>query len=811
MMNQHTVSKLNDECSNIVSTKPQIKSSTKSGQIKKYREEYGFSLIPNQPKTKQPEFGKGEYTPYFDKVCNKEIRPDNNVGVMLGKPSKNLVAFDDDTYKETFLDMFPEYRNKTFTTKSGKKGGAVFFRLDELPKFNYATIKKEGKEIEVFTRNRQIILPPSIHPDTGNQYEVKNDSLVLKLTKEQFLEIFTKFEENGWAVSFGDDKKLSPVAIQNKNVIVHEGNNRSLFLLRQIDSWKIKNPEFDEIMLYGLATNWNQTRCEPPYPDNKIQGLVKQGYEFGTSKITENNSEEPIDESVRIEREKSETPLQQITRHANTIIKEDPKLVDQLLRVCLSTYTDNPINIALLAPSSDGKTYATVKITELFPKEDVIVVGRMSPTALIHQQGELIDKDGEPLQERLNAIDVQITDTKDKDKIKNLKEQKQKLLSSARNCIDLKNKILLFLDNPTPATYEMLKPIMSHDKKEIIYKTTKGDGSLSVKETVIRNWCVFIFCSAKNEDRNEVWEEIKTRVLMTSPESTVKKYKEANRFTALKMGLPSWGSGVYHSNEDEKWAKWYIADYKKKLNDLCSDGNPVLNTFNAIMSNIFPNSQGDHMRHFARLCSFVNLETMLNADHRPIYELEIDDLQHITVITTIDDVDQACKTLGDIGSLPPEKMKFYNQVFCPLFDKKTLGDSSTIDGTWLTSSELAEEYTTKLGKTTDNKKIQENYLKPLTDAGVLEVSKNPAMMQQNLYRKVGTISTCNISDLKSKIIEDPKTVELGVRSCLESLVRSSTKNQKYNEKITIDNQRITTQQLINIISNKLSKTREDKS
>jgi len=778
--------------------------------VKKYRTEKSFSLIPNYPKTKRPAFSeKGKYEKYFDKICHEEIKQDYNVGVMLGKPSNNLIAFDDDTGQETFLNMFPEYRETTFTTKSGMKGGAIFFRLMDLPRFNYASIKKNGKQIEFFSCNRQIILPPSIHPDTGDQYEIKNDHHVLNLTKEQFREIFSRFEEAGWAISRSDDKKSNPLGIQNKNVTIHKGENRSLFLLRQIDSWKIKNSEFDEQMLYDLANRWNQLHCDPPYPDEKIRSLVKQGFEFGIKKIIENNQQESVDESERIEREKKETPLQQIGRYLNTQIKDDPKLVSQLLRVCLSTYTNNPINIALLAPSSDGKTYATVKVTEIFPKKDVIVIGRMSPTALIHQHGELIDEDGNPLQERLNAIDYQIKETKDKNEKKNLKEKKQNLLNGARNCVDLKNKILLFLDNPTTATYEMLKPIMSHDKKEIIYKTTKVDGSLSVKETVIRNWPVFIFCSAKNEDRNEVWEEIKTRVLMTSPESTVRKYKEANRFTALKMGFPSWGSGVYHSDDDEKWAKWYIIDYKKKLNELCSDGNPVLNTFHSVMADVFPSSQGDHMRHFARLCSFIDLETMLNADHRPIYELEIDGIQNRTVITTIDDVDQACKTLGDIGSLPPEKMKFYNDVFCPLFDRKALGNSTTLDGTWLTSSELAKEYTKKLGKTTDNKKIQENYLKPLTDAGVLETSQNPTMKQQNLYRNVGTVSTCNISDLKSKIIKDSKTVELGVVSCLKSLVKSSTKDQKYNEKITLDNQRINLEHLINILSNKSSKTKEN--
>lgn len=778
--------------------------------VKKYRIEYGFSLIPNNPKTKIPAFKKGEYKKYFNKVCHEEIKPNYNVGVMLGKPSNNLVAFDDDTGKETFLEMFPEYKDTTFTTKSGKKGGTIFFRLMDLPKFNYASIKKDGKQIEFFSCNRQIILPPSIHPDTGSQYEIKNDSKVQNLTQDQFREIFARFKDAGWKISRSDDKKSNLLGIKNKNTTIHEGENRSLFLLKQIDSWKIKNPEFDEQMLYDLANRWNQLHCEPPYTDEKISSLVKQGFEFGTSKIIENNQHELIDESERIEREKKETPTQQIERYLNTQIKDDPQLVSQVLRSCLSTYTNNPINIALLAPSSDGKTYATVKVTEIFPKEDVITVGRMSPTALIHQHGELIDKDGNPIQEKLNEIDEQIKEAKDKEQKDSLKEQRQELLNGSRNCIDLKNKILLFLDNPTPATYEMLKPIMSHDKKEITYKTTRGDGSLTVKETVIRNWCVFIFCSAKNEDKNEVWEEIKTRVLMTSPESTVKKYKEANKFTALKMGLPSWGSGAYHNDNDEKWAKWYIVNYKKKLNELCSKGNPVLNTFHSVIAEVFPSSQGDYMRHFARLCSFIDLETMLNADYRPAYELEAGDLSHVAVISTINDVDQACKTLGNIGNISPEKMKFYNDVFCPLYDRKAVGDSSTIDGTWLNSSELAEEYTKKLGKTTDNKKIQENYLKPLDDAGVLEVSKNPSMRQQNLYRKGGIVSTCNISDLKSKIIEDSKKVTLGVTSCLECLVKSSTKNQKYNEKITIDNQQINIEQLISIISNKSSKTREIK-
>jgi len=512
-----------------------------------------------------------------------------------------------------------------------------------------------------------------------------------------------------------------------------------------------------------------------------------------------------VNEYERLERESKETPIQQIERYLNTQVKNDPKIVSQLLRVCLSTYTNDPINIALLAPSSDGKTYATVKVTDIFPEEDVISVGRMSPTALIHAHGILIDSEGNSLQEKIDDLNDQIDEAEDKKLKKELEKQKQILLIGARNCIDLKNKILLFLDNPSSATYEMLKPIMSHDKREIIYKTTKSDGSLTVKETVIRNWPVFIFCSAKNEDKNEVWGEIKTRVLMTSPESNVTKYKEANRYTALKMGLPSWASNVYHSDEDRKWAKWYVSEFKKNLNELCHDGNnPILNLLHSRLADVFPYSQGDYMRHFNRLISFIKLETMLNSEKRPVYELGANS----AIVTTIDDVDQACKTLGDISSIPPEKIKFYREVFCPLFERKSLESTGTLDGPWLTSAELVEENAKNLGKTTDTKKILENYLKPLTDAGVLEADQNPNMKQQNMYRKNGAVSVQNIAKLKSKTIEDSKTVELGVKSCLESIVKSSTENGLSKEKITLNNEKITLEQLIQIISGNPSKTVE---
>ena len=119
---------------------------------------------------------------------------------------------------------------------------------------------------------------------------------------------------------------------------------------------------------------------------------------------------------------------------------------------------------------------------------------------------------------------------------------------------------------------------------------------------------------------------------MTSPNSSIKKYKEAISYSAQKRGLPSWASSVYHNDEDKSWTKFYIANFKKKLNDLYVDGNPIVNVFYSKLAEIFPSSQGDNMRDFNRLSSCIELETVLNAEHRPVYQIDVGDKMNSAIM-----------------------------------------------------------------------------------------------------------------------------------------------------------------------------------
>ncbi len=503
--------------------------------------------------------------------------------------------------------------------------------------------------------------------------------------------------------------------------------------------------------------------------------------------------QELADNAMKKIKQSGKRPIELIEDYLNTKIKKDPLLVKQLLRVCLSAYTNEPINVGLLAPSSEGKTYATVQVTEIFPQEDVISVGRISPTALIHQHGVLVDSEGNSLKERLDKLQIQIFEAEkdnNRKEVFKLKQIRTDMLKIAKNLVDLNHKILLFLDNPSTQTYELLKPIMSHDKKEIVYKTTKGDGSLTVKETIIRGWPAVIVCSAKNEAKNEVWSEIATREIILSPNTDVTKYHAANKLTSVKMGMPTL---LTNNDKDKVITKFYVARIKDSLTKLCKDDNNVVfNVLHEKIANLFPHNEGITMRHLKRLMSFINIETLINANSKMKIEFKEHNKEEsqIFVVTSLKSIADAIKILGNIASIAPQKIKFYNEIFVPLIKEKitlqvSLDDDSqqrfvnTVDPPMLTANEIASKYTTVYKKPVTPKQIQENYLKPLTDEGILDWKLNPENKRQYLYFISGKLTVNNLDELNRQLIDSVDNHFAYIWSCLAKLFQLSMKVGKF--------------------------------
>ena len=50
-------------------------------------------------------------------------------------------------------------------------------------------------------------------------------------------------------------------------------------------------------------------------------------------------------------------------------VKQDDRLCRQVCYTLLSMYTKNPINLAINAPTGEGKSYPVKKVAELFPEK----------------------------------------------------------------------------------------------------------------------------------------------------------------------------------------------------------------------------------------------------------------------------------------------------------------------------------------------------------------------------------------------------------------------------------------------------------
>jgi len=175
---------------------------------------------------------------------------------------------------------------------------------------------------------------------------------------------------------------------------------------------------------------------------------VSEGFDL--SAVTEPFVTQSDEAISRIE--KYGRPISQIEKYLDSIIKDDPLIVRQLLRAMLSAYTNEPINIGVLAPTSEGKTYATVEVSNVFPECDVISIGRMSPTALIHSHGILVDSEGLPIQEKIDHINKEIIELErnggDKGYLYDLKQTRKEIYDTSKNLVDLTHKIILVWSPP---------------------------------------------------------------------------------------------------------------------------------------------------------------------------------------------------------------------------------------------------------------------------------------------------------------------------------------------------------------------------
>ena len=144
----------------------------------------GLSIIPVEGK--RPLIT--EWQRYCSELMDEPIMhpKQTGIGLCLG-PASNLIAIDIDTDDKKILDLIPP----SPIVRRGKKGEVRFYQFKKgVESRTYHTSK-----VEILSTGRQVVLPPSIHPETGKPYVwVSQDLLTfnLSLLPEISLEFISK-------------------------------------------------------------------------------------------------------------------------------------------------------------------------------------------------------------------------------------------------------------------------------------------------------------------------------------------------------------------------------------------------------------------------------------------------------------------------------------------------------------------------------------------------------------------------------------------------------------------------------------------
>jgi len=361
-------------------------------------------------------------------------------------------------------------------------------------------------------------------------------------------------------------------------------------------------------------------------------------------------------------------------------IKQDQqnKLVTFLCQ--LSAYTeDSQFNISFNAPSSTGKSFIPLEIAQLFPKEDVIKTGYASPTAFFHDQGEY--------KEELKGYEI-----------------------------DLERKILIFLDQPHDLLLQHLRPLLSHDEKEILIKITDKSQThgLRTKNILLRGFSSVIFCTAGLK----IDEQEATRMVLLSPEINQEKIREAIYAKVKKESDRKTYKDWLQGNAGRELLKERIMAIKQERIEeiIIKSPEKIEEIFTKQKRILKPRDARD----VGRLISLVKTFALLNLWFR--------ERNGQTIIANEDDISEAIKIWNKISEsqelgIPPYIYSLYLKIVLTAFNEKNqIQDEESeqnIQGIGLTRQEIISKHFQVYGRALSDWKLRQEIIPMWESAGLI--------------------------------------------------------------------------------------------
>jgi hypothetical protein len=384
----------------------------------------------------------------------------------------------------------------------------------------------------------------------------------------------------------------------------------------------------------------------------------------------------------------------------------------------LSTYTkDSQFNVSFNAPSSSGKSYIPTEIATLFPQEDIETLGYASASSFFH--------------------------------IGDFNKRTNELI------VNLEKKILIFLDQPHTLLLERLRPLFSHDKKEIKLKITDKNQKygLRTKNILIRGYPSVIFCSASMH----LDEQESTRFILLSPEISQEKISEAiDEKLKKESNINDYQISLELNEERQQLKRRILAIKQEEISDIIIK-EKELELIKKLFFEKIKILKPRHTRDIGRICSLIKSHALLNLWFR--------EREGSNLIVNEEDVRETFKLWDSIAisqelNIPPYLYNFYNEVILPAFKEKNSGiDGGVInsgeDGgvTGLTRQEIIKAHYKVYGRYLSDWQLRKEILPVLENTGL--IIQEPDI---NDKRKM-LIYPTNLSDNNNLSVEEKNSNE----------------------------------------------------
>ena len=223
----------------------------------------GLPVIPLKPGQKIPAPNAWQaYAAMMPDETTREmwldVYPDGNMGLPMG-PQSGLVAIDLDSEDPKVQRVLDELLPPSPWTRVGKKGSIRVYKWTE-EKTSRIKDSENKTLVEILSRGTQIVMPPSIHPNTGLPYTANADLVdvlekVVQLPRDfeaqlrqGLLDAGVKLQSRGsvsvtkWVPAGGRDSALVAIAgLQARGVV--KGERTLAEALGEVEAWVVNYTE----------------------------------------------------------------------------------------------------------------------------------------------------------------------------------------------------------------------------------------------------------------------------------------------------------------------------------------------------------------------------------------------------------------------------------------------------------------------------------------------------------------------------------------------------------------------------------------